>query len=99
MLIIAGRLTFDPAHTQTAKDAAAEMMAATLEEEGCQDYVFSIDMADEATIRIFEIWDSEEHLAAHFQTEHMKVYREKIAGIGISDRSIAKYQVASSEPM
>ena len=84
MLIIAGRITFDPTHTETAKAAAAEMMAATLQEEGCQDYVFSIDMADEATIRIFEIWDSEEHLAAHFQTEHMKVYRDKIAGIGVS---------------
>ncbi len=99
MLIIAGSITFDPAHTETAKAAAAEMMAATLQEEGCQDYSFSIDMADEATIRVFEIWDSAEHLAAHFQTEHMKVYREKIAGIGISGRSLAKYEVSSSEPL
>lgn len=99
MLIIAGTVTFDPAHTETAKAAATEMMAATLQEDGCQDYVFSIDMSDEATIRIFEIWDSEEHLAAHFRTEHMKVYREKIAGIGITSRNLSKYQVSSSEPL
>lgn len=99
MLIIAGSITFDPAHTETAKAAASEMMAATLQEEGCQDYVFSIDMSDGATIRVFEIWDSEEHLAAHFQTEHMKVYREKVAGIGVTGRDLAKYQVSSSEPL
>ena len=29
MLIIAGTITFDPAHTEAAKAAAAEMMAAT----------------------------------------------------------------------
>ena len=99
MLIIAGTITFDPAHTETAKAAASEMMAATLQEEGCVDYVFSIDMSDEAKIRIFEIWESDEHLAAHFQTEHMKVYREKIAGIGVSGRDLSKYQVSSSEPL
>ena len=99
MLIIAGTITFDPVHTETAKAAAAEMMAATLQEDGCQEYAFSIDMADEATIRIFEVWDSEDHLAAHFQTEHMKVYREKIAGIGVSGRDLSKYQVSSSEPL
>ena len=99
MLIIAGSITFDPAHTETAKAAASEMMAATLQEEGCQDYVFSIDMSDGAKIRVFEIWDSEEHLAAHFQTEHMKVYREKVAGIGVTGRDLAKYQVSSSEPL
>lgn len=99
MLIIAGTITFDPAHTETAKAAASEMVAATLQEDGCQDYSFSIDMSDQATIRVFEIWDSEEHLTAHFQTDHMKVYREKVAGIGVTGRSLSKYQVSSSEPL
>ena len=99
MLIVAGSITFDPAHTETAKAAAAAMMAATMEEPGCQDYVFSVSMADEATIQVFEVWDGEDDLKAHFAMPHMAEFQAAIADIGISRRSLVKYEVASSEPM
>ena len=99
MLIVAGSITFDPAHTETAKTATSAMMAATMEEPGCQDYVFSISMADEATIRIFEVWDSQEDLEAHFAMPHMAEFQAAIAGIGISGRNLTKYEVSSSEAM
>lgn len=99
MLIVAGTITFDPANTEAAKAAASKMMAATMEEPGCQDYVFSIDMSDGASIRVFEIWDSDEDLQAHFQTPHMAEFGAAIGGLGISGRDIVKYQVSSSEPL
>lgn len=99
MLIVAGTITFDPAHTEAAKAGATAMMAATMEEEGCQEYVFSIDLSDEATIRVFEIWDSEEQLQTHFTMPHMADFQEILSGIGITGRDLAKYQVASSGPM
>jgi quinol monooxygenase YgiN len=75
------------------------MMAATMEEEGCQDYVFSINLSNEATIQVFEIWDTEEQLQAHFKMPHMADFQQVLAGIGITARDLAKYQVASSGPM
>jgi quinol monooxygenase YgiN len=99
LLIIAGTVTFDPAHTEAVKAGATAMMAATMEEEGCQDYVFSINLSDEATIQVFEIWDTEEQLQAHFKMPHMDDFQQVLAGIGITGRDLTKYQVASSGPM
>lgn len=99
MLIIAGTITFDPAHTDTLVPAVAAMVAATLQEEGCQDYNFSIDPTDPSTVRVFEIWDSQEHLDAHFQTPHMAAFQQAIANVGLSGRNLAKYQISSSEPL
>lgn len=99
MLIVAGTITFDPAETDAARAAASRMMAATMEEPGCRDYVFSIDVSDPAGMRIFEVWDSEEDLQAHFRMPHMAEFRAAIADLGISGRDIVKYQVSSSEPM
>lgn len=99
MLIVAGSITFDPSHTESLRGAAAAMMSATMEEPGCQDYVFSISVADEASIRIFEVWDSQEDLDAHFAMPHMAEFQAAIADVGISGRDLMKYQVSSSEPM
>ena len=99
MLIIAGTLTFDPTKTEQAKEAAAEVMAATQAEPGCITYAFSLDMADPATIRVFEAWESQEALDAHFQTPHVAAFSAKVADLGISGMDLLKHQVASSGPV
>jgi quinol monooxygenase YgiN len=99
MLIVAGTITFDPAHRETAETAAVAMMEATLEEPGCQQYVFSVQMGSPATIRVFEVWDDADDLQAHFAMPHMTEFQNAIAGIGISGRDLVKYQISSSEPL
>lgn len=95
MLVIGGSIRFDPAHTDTVRAAAVAMMEATLQEEGCEDYVFSISLADDAVIRVFERWDSEASLRAHFATPHMAEFRAAIADIGITERDLFRYEVTS----
>lgn len=75
------------------------MMAATHEEPGCQQYVFSISVADPAKVQIFEVWDSAEDLEAHFKMPHMAVFGETLATINIMGRDLMRYEVASAEPM
>lgn len=97
MLIVAGTLEFDASKTEEAKAAAAAMMAATQEESGCIEYAFSIDMADPAKIHIFEAWESQEALDAHFATPHMAAFGAATADLGFSNMSILKHEVSATD--
>lgn len=99
MLIVAGNLTIDPADVDTLRAAATEMMAATHQESGCIEYVFSVSVADPGTVQIFEIWESAADLDAHFNEPHMATFQAALANITITGSSLHRYEVASSEPM
>lgn len=99
MLIVAGSITFDPAKTELAKEACSKMMAATHEEPGNHAYVFSIDVSDEATLRIFELWETQEDLDHHFTLPHMADFQAVVPELGITGMAIDKYEVASVEKM
>jgi len=99
MLIVAGNITIDPAHVDQLRSAAAAMMAATLEEPGCVEYVFSVSVADPGTVQIFEIWESAEDLEKHFEMPHMATFRETMGRLNVTGRDLSRYEVASHEPM
>ena len=99
MLIVAGTITIDPAHVEDLRSAAAAMMAATLEEPGCIQYVFSVSVADPGNVQIFEIWESADDLEKHFAMPHMATFRESLGQITVTGRDISRYQIASHEPM
>ena len=99
MLIIAGNFTFDADKTEAVREAATKVMLATREEEGCDEYTFSIDLSDPASLCVFEVWESEDHLQAHFKTPHVAEFSAAMKDFGITDRSLGKYQISSSEPM
>ena len=99
MLIIAGTITFDPANTEKAKEAAAAVMAATREEPGNIAYAFSIDMADPSVIHVYEAWESQEALDAHFQTPHVAAFSAIVPELGFTGMDLLKHEVASSGPV
>lgn len=99
MLIIAGTLSVDPSDVDRLSEAAAVMMAETHKEAGCQQYVFSVSVADPGAVQIFEVWDSAEHLEAHFATPHMAVFAEVMGSVTMTGRDLMRYEVASAEPM
>ena len=55
--------------------AAVEMMKATHEEVGCLAYVFSRDEMTPGRVNVFEKWESDVALAAHFEAPHMAEWR------------------------
>jgi quinol monooxygenase YgiN len=51
--------------------AALRMMAATRKEAGCISYSFFGDLTESGLFRIFEEWESQQALDAHFVSPHM----------------------------
>ncbi len=99
MILIAGSVSIRPDRREEAVRAARTMAEATVKELGCISYRFSADLADPAKLFIFEEWESDEALARHFQTEHMREFREKLPGIVAGASVVKRYVVTSVSPM
>ena len=93
MIIVAGTLSIDPSDFEKYRVAAEVMIAATLEEEGCQVYNFAQSVIDPSEVRVFEIWESADHLKAHGTTPHMAVWRSALAALKMGERNLAIYEV------
>lgn len=99
MLVIAGRITLDPANREKASAAAIEMMKETLKEPGCKSYVFSSELEDPGAFRIFEEWESDEALRLHFEAPHMKRFQAAMGGFGIKGMAVQKYEISKVGPL
>lgn len=99
MLLVAGSITVDPADVERLSEAAAAMMAATHQEPGNIEYVFSISVADPGNVQIFEIWETAEDLEKHFTLPHMATFQAVMAELTVTGRDIHRYEISSSEPL
>jgi quinol monooxygenase YgiN len=99
VLIVAGEIEIDPAQREPAVAAAREMMEATRREPGCLGYTFSADLVDPGRFRIFEEWESQAALDAHFAAPHMAAFQAKVAGLGVRGMRIQKYEIARVGPL
>lgn len=99
MLVIAGHVSLDPAKIEEATAAVQEMVRETLKEEGCNTYCFAVDLSEQGRIRIFEEWESHEALDLHFKSAHMATFQKGMAGIGVKEMVIHKYEIASKGPL
>lgn len=98
-ILIAGTMNIDPGKVDAALADASEMMKASQAEEGCHAYAFSADPVNAGTLLLFEKWESEQALAAHAASAHMKAFQGKMPGWGITGADITKYEVASEGPL
>jgi quinol monooxygenase YgiN len=98
-LIVAGTVRVPPQNMDTWRSHAATMIAATRAEDGCETYSFAEDAIEPGLIRVFEIWRDQDALAAHAASAHMATWRAAGAGLGVSDRRIAVYEVASQRQL
>ncbi len=99
MLLIAGTVRVQPEDRDVAVAAMVEMMAETAKEDGCVSYDFSADLNDPALFHLFEEWESDEHLAAHFVAPHMAVFQAAIGSLGDVERNIFKYDATGKNPL
>jgi quinol monooxygenase YgiN len=99
MLVIAGTIRIDPAKQALAEAAAREMMQATRREAGCRAYVFSTDLSEPGLIHLFEEWESKDALEAHFGAPHMAAFQRAVAGFGVKEMKVQRYEVASVGPV
>ena len=99
MLVIAGHIRIDPANRDAAVLATREVMQATAQEAGCISYTISADLADDGLFHIFEEWESQEALDAHFKTPHMAKFQGAMGGFGVKGMKIQRYQVSSVDKL
>jgi quinol monooxygenase YgiN len=96
-VLIAGTVTIDADNHDAILEAALEMMAATHLEPGCITYVFTPDARDPGVLHIFEKWDTAADLERHLTTEHLATWRTRSEELGVLDRDLAVYEVASEK--
>jgi len=95
MLVISGSVKVKPESRAAALQAALKMARASRAEAGCKSYGFYADLEDPNTFLIFEQWENEAALMAHFQTPHMAEFNGLIPGFLAAPPSINRYEVAA----
>ena len=93
---VIGQFRMPPENMEAARPLMRKVMEATRAEAGCIEYNYAEDVLDPGLIRVSELWESREQLAAHLKTEHMAVWGEERASLGLTGRDIGVYEIAGS---
>jgi uncharacterized protein (TIGR02246 family) len=101
MIIIAGTIDLaDASRRDEALQLAAVLQKKTREEEpGCHAYVFSADPCVSGRICVYELWQDEASLAAHFRHDNYLKMRAALGRIGLKSADNSKYRVDLHEPV
>ena len=99
MIVIAGNIKVRPERREEAVRAALAMVEATRREQGCVSYAFYGDLVEQGTFFLFEEWESDAALAAHFQTEHMARFQQQVPALLAGPPTIKRYVVESAVGM
>ena len=97
MIIVAGTFRVPEGRIDELMPVAAATLAATRGEAGCITYSYAFDVEDRGLIRVYEEWESRARIEAHFRQPHMAPWREKLAAIGASGRSLKVFEADSGE--
>jgi quinol monooxygenase YgiN len=96
MITVAGRVPMKPELRQMAIDAAIKMTHETRKEAGCLQYHFYTDVEDPNMLHVFEEWESQEILDAHFATPHMAEFVAALGEVAAGPPHVVRYVVTES---
>ena len=101
MIIIAGTIDLaDPSQIDEAIEKAKPLQQATRDDEpGCQAYVFSKDPCVAGRIAVYELWDDEASLAAHFKHDNYPNVGGLLQGFGLAGADHNKLRCDHKEPV
>lgn len=98
-LAIAGTFRVPPQNATAAANAMQAVQAATHEEAGCIRYVFSADLVEAGVFRLYEEWESQAALEAHFETDHIAAFGAALAELDVEREGVHKLQISSVGPV
>ena len=99
MLIVAGSFIAEPGGREPFLTAVQPMVSATLDEAGCHEYAFTPDPNDDNRILLYELWEDQAALDAHFESAHMATWQDSPARRGIASASVKRYIISSVESL
>jgi quinol monooxygenase YgiN len=87
----------DPSARQALIDKSAPIQKATRDDEpGCLVYCFAADPCQDNLIQVYELWESEESLAAHFDHQNYFDMRTTLNDGGITGAVSRKHRIDAS---
>lgn len=98
MIVINGRFEWQPGRLSAVRDALIAMQEASRAEDGCDDYTFSMELANANAIRITERWHDMDALTAHFRSEHMASFRAALGEHPPTNAQIQFYDAKEVPP-
>lgn len=98
-IAIVGQFRIPAENLASARPLMVAVMQASRAEDGCIEYNYAEDLAEPGLIRVSEVWESRQHLAAHFKSAHMQRWIEERAGLGLSGRQVTGFEAERGEPL
>lgn len=95
MILISGTITIDPANTDAAVAAIAELETATRAEDGNIQYGFWLSHSEPGTFMVVEEWADDDALNAHMASDHMAAFLTAAGGFGITSTDLQRYDVTT----
>jgi quinol monooxygenase YgiN len=95
MIILAGSIRVPPRNLEAARPYLETIVRESRAEPGCIAYSFAFDVLEPGLVRIFEVFADAEALAAHRASLHIAEWRAAWPELGIGDRDMHEYIVAS----
>ncbi len=95
-VILAGTVRFPLEKLDAGLAVMMEMMRLSRAEDGCIEYVYSQDLIERTLVHVFEVWRDEAALQAHHDAPHFHRWKAEREGLGMTDRRLVLYEVASS---
>ncbi|GGD99759.1 antibiotic biosynthesis monooxygenase [Polymorphobacter glacialis] len=98
MLLITGTIRLPAHRVANALAVMRTMIEASRAEPGCREYSYAQDVLDPGLIRINELWESRDHLDAHFRSDHIAAWRANWTDLQITDRHLQLYETSDPQP-
>ena len=99
MIVIIGTMNVEPSDRDALLEAAKDVMAETLKEDGCLQYCFTADLLDPGVVHVVERWESEAPLEPHMKAEHIRNFGRALKPLTLHGRDFTIYEVASEKKM
>ena len=71
MIVVNAIMKTNDNNFETVKEAVKELELKTRNENGCLDYAFSVELYNDKSIRITELWEDLQSLKDHLKTDHV----------------------------
>jgi len=99
MLVVTGVIEVSEDSLTAAKALAGPMGTASRAEAGCHAYAFYQDLEDPGRIRIYEEWEDQAALDAHFATPHMAAFVEGLGALSVKSMNVVKFEQGETSPV
>jgi quinol monooxygenase YgiN len=96
-ILIAGHLTFDGQDCAAIIKGGRRYIEASRAEKGCIAYDWSVDPLAPGTIHVFEEWESEADLGAHFRDPSYLAMRAHLESFSLTGFDVSLYSANGKE--